>query len=166
MRVVCAYTDWHVLSEQSLDRYAPAHEPVWVGEREDLSYYELLCRLWRDGESFLIVEHDIEIHDRVVPVSAACSEWWCVWPYNGAGRPGTDRMLYRALGCTKFHADLLAAHPRFMDELPVRHWKRLDSEVNPGLTRLGLEPHVHAPPVTHHHVYDGVCACEQDHDAA
>lgn len=64
--------------------------------------------------------------------------------------------------------------------LARRDWRRLDNLVTSGLLARGYGvdrivgdkrfyadmmrgPVIHDPPVLHHHVYDGVCACEAVH---
>lgn len=168
MRIVVPYTlasdpgverGLHPLCERALARYAPEAEMFDLGNRPD-AYHELLCEVWAAGEAFLVVEHDVEIHADVVPELEACPEPWCLYPY-GIGFP--PRPCDCALGCTRFSADLIAAVPDLMRSLPCRDWRRQDCEISPRLRRDGFTPHVHVPPVRHHHVYPGPggpgCAC-------
>lgn len=172
MRIVCPYVSGnepgverglHPRCEQALARYAPEAEMFYLGNRPD-AYHDLLVELWAADEAFLLVEHDIEIHERVVPEMEACSEPWCTWPY-GIGWP--PRPVDSALGCTRFSADLITAVPDLMSSLPVRDWRRQDCEINPRLRREGFAPHVHVPEVKHHHAYPAPggtrCACGEDH---
>ena len=170
MRIVAPYTAFHPLAEQALTRHAPTAERVPLGDRPD-AYYRFLRELWEAGESFHVVEHDIEIHAGVV--DAECAEPWCVWPYRGPGRDAEGAMLTRSLGCTRFHRDLLTAHPDLLAGFPVGHgvnfetsprnWRRVDSELAPRLQGLGYKPHQHEP-VLHHHVYNETgCACGSEH---
>lgn len=127
------------------------------------AYYRLLCRLWVAAESFLVVEHDVEIHAGVIPGLEACGCDWGLYPYPGAGQP--PQLLTSSLGCTRFSAGLLARHPQFMAALPVRDWRRLDCEIHPRLVALGEKPCVHEPPVDHHHAYHSQgCACGRGHE--
>lgn len=177
MRIVCPYTlasdpgmerGLHPLCEAALAAHAPDAEMLYLGTRHD-SYRDLLADLWAAGDSFLLIEHDVEIHDRVIPELDACPEPWCSFPYP-VGSP--DGMIDSSLGCTRFTADLLAAVPDMIDRLPVRDWRRLDCELAPRLRQAGFVPHVHHPAVKHHHVYPAPggnrCACgypggEHDH---
>jgi hypothetical protein len=177
VRVVCPYVlagepgverGLHPLCEQALARFAPDAEMHYLGTRPD-AYRELLEECWAQGESFLLVEHDIEIHERVVSELQACQEPWCAFPY-AIGAPGGD-LIDSSLGATRFSAALLEALPGLIGSLPVRDWRRLDCEIAPRLRSAGFAPHVHSPPVSHHHVYpapgrpDGEwCACGTEHD--
>lgn len=155
----------HPLCERSLSQHAPDTEMHYLGNRHD-AYRELLEDVWRAGDSFLVVEHDIEIHAGVVPEAQACPEPWCAWPYVVGSDP--DGFIEASLGCTRFSADLLRDVPNLIDSLPVRDWRRLDCEISPRLMTAGYSPHVHMPPVLHHHRYPAPggwrCACGQKHD--
>lgn len=148
MRVVCPYVEpkLHPLTLAALQKYAPDADLVDLGLAWD-AYYLFLAQLWDEGEGFLIVEEDIELHEDVLPQLEACSQPWCVFPFPGAG----GALLYGSLGCTRFSTELIAAVPDLMSKLPVRDWKRLDSEILPSLIRHGYEQHIHEPPVPHHH---------------
>ena len=148
MRVVCCYVEGklHPLTLAALQKYAPDADLVDLGLAWD-AYYLFLAQLWEEGEGFLIVEEDIELHADVIPQLEACPEPWCLFGFPGAG----GALLRGSLGCTRFSTELLVAHPDLMAKLPVRDWKRLDSEILPALTKLGYTQHIHEPPVPHHH---------------
>lgn len=133
----------------------------------DEAYHDLFCRLWKDGETFAIVEHDIEVAPGTLAALEACPEWWCAnsyWIYWG---DCMDRFGVPGLGCTRFAAPLIAAHPDLPDLLaatdtgsgrPPKHWMSLDAAVAQWLR--GPFQHVchrHHPNVAHHHdyVYEG-----------
>ena len=154
------------LCERALSRYAPDAELIDLGTRHD-AYRELLEELWQDGESFLIVEQDVEIHEAVIPELGACQEPWCLYAYNIGWPPAPVRS---ALGCVRFSAHLLAEYPNAIADLPVRGWNQLDSMIYPRLREAGFRPHEHEPLVAHHHRYPAPggkrCACgEEDCDA-
>jgi hypothetical protein len=123
------------------------------------AYYWFLGQMWEAGKSFLLVEQDIEVHASV-PKVVYCPEPWCVFGYTQGG----DQFFYHCLGCVRFSAKLIGALPNAISDLPVRHWRRLDAELIPYLLRAGYTPHIHEPPVLQHHVYNGRCACLQDHE--
>ena len=162
MRIVFPCTEIaHPLALSALHRHAPQAEIVDLGGEHD-AYYRLLRSLWEAGESFLIVEHDIEIHAGVIPGMLACAGDWCVFGYYGAGTP--PEPLEHSLGCTRFAAPLLARQPGLMASLPVRDWRRLDCEMFPALLTAGERRCVHQPMVDHHHVYPGMaCSCGKEH---
>lgn len=186
MRVVVPHVGVHSLASRALDRYAPGAERIYVGHHE-YAYRDLIAKLWKEGESFLLVEHDVEIHGDVLRQLLRCEkagEPWCLFGYPGAGDESGDRVLLRSLGCTRFGAPLLRALPSFMEDLPVHHWTRLDGEMYPRLTVWRHEdgspcdhriiegevacpagplwryqPHVHTPNVGHHHWRGDRCDC-------
>lgn len=172
MRVICPYTTIHPLTEAALTASAPSCERIWVGG-SDYAYWQLLADLWAAGESFTIVEHDIEIGRGTLPAFEGCGELWCTFPYNGpAFGDGSDPLLYGSLGCTRFSAVLLAAVPEMMqlvgsiaDGVPAGDWRRNDCLLLGHLRQAGFEPHVHWPAVAHHHMYPPYgCACGADHE--
>lgn len=140
--------------------FAPGCERVDVSGAVD-AYRLLLERLWADGEAFLIIEHDIEIHRWVVPELESCPEDWCLFPYGLVG----GYLVEGSLGCTRFSAALIQAEPGLIGSLPTRDWRRLDCELLGKLRQVGREPHVHQPPVLHHHTYGAQgCACGLAHE--
>lgn len=177
LRIICPFVHGdepgverglHPLTEQALARYAPDAEMHYVGTRHD-AYRELLEEAWAARESFLVVEHDIEIRAGLVEELDACPEPWCAAPYVVGSDP--NGFIESSLGCTRFSAELLRDAPQIISGLPVRDWRRLDCEISPRLRTAGYEPHVHLPAVLHHHRYPaGVpggwrCACGEDCDA-
>jgi hypothetical protein len=175
LRVVCPFVTIHPATEAALIAHAPQVERISVAH-SDLAYCELLTRLWAEGESFLIVEHDIEIHAAVVPDAVACPEPWCVWPFPGPGfwdTAGNDPLLYESLGCTRFSAALMAAEPDALTVagamnagLRAGDWRRMDVSILPTLRARGYEPHTHWPAVVHHHRYSAGCSCGEEGCAA
>jgi hypothetical protein len=170
MRVVCAFVDHpsapglHRDTDKALRAYAPKAERYELGMQDD-AYYMMLSQVWLEGEGFLNVEQDVELHEEVIPQLEACPELLCVFPYEGGKIPGTegDGLIRMGLGCTRFSTELLQAEPDLMMKLPVRGWRRLDSHILPYLFGKGYESHLHWPEVKHHHIYTahGVswCAC-------
>lgn len=146
MKVVVPYVDLHPLTLAALQRYAPDADLADIGKAYD-AFWRFLAQLWDEGEGFLLVEHDIEIHAEVIPQLEGCPESWCVFPFPGAG----GALLYGSLGCTRFSTELIAKVPNLMKDLCVRDWRRLDSEITPALERAGCTRHYHEPPVPHHH---------------
>lgn len=164
--MVAPFTAFHPLTEQALDLYAPGAER-WLLNEHPLAYHTLLAKLWADGDSFLIIEHDIEIRTGVVEELEACPEPYCCFPYAG---PGGD-LLVRSLGCTRFSGEFIAEHPslmldledRGMTETSPRHWRRMDAELAHYMQIRQIAPHMHQPPVLHHHAYRKGCGCGREH---
>lgn len=173
IRVVVPYTAIHPLTEKALNRFARRAERIYVGQ-SDTSYSELLSRLWTEGKTVLLVEHDIQIRAGLVSEAARCSHLWCTWPYAGAGwtDPKANPLLYQSLGCTKFDGELMRAEPDVLSVasaltqgLPAGDWRRMDVSILPTLKERGYEPHRHEPPVLHHHMYPNEgCSCAGRHE--
>jgi len=131
------------------------------------SYHRYLISLWQEGEGFLNVEQDIQIHRDVIPQLSECTEPWCAFGYAGPSGLGED-LLTRSLGCTRFSTELLKAEPGLPTSILMQSWRRLDAVLGPRLMEVGYQVHVHEPPVLQHHVYDSgdgpSCACGGDHE--
>ena len=124
-------------------RYAPMID--------DESYWQLLSDLWRIGNSFTIVEHDIVVGEGTLDELAACPYDWCAMAY-----PYRDDTAY-GLACTKFSRQLIARHPDLMDIVakmsdethPPKHWCRMCAWLSLVLGRLGEVRHEHSEMVGH-----------------
>lgn len=147
MRVIVPFTEIHPLTDQALQRWAPQAERVDVSA-SITSYWELLTKVWADSHSFVVVEHDIEIHEHVLTSFAACPEPWCVYLYLYRGR----RFFSQSLGCSRFRDSLLEERPNLIADFQgaCRHWNSLDGRLIYELGEIGYRAHAHCPPVTHH----------------
>ena len=54
-------------------RYVDVHAPG--------AYWELFKSLWKSGEDFIIVEHDVVVNADTIESFDACPEAWCTAPY-------------------------------------------------------------------------------------
>lgn len=98
------------------------------------AYWRLLCVLWREGETTVLLEGD------KVPVPGAvraiydCPSQWCAYPVPMQNGQYCD---FPTLACVKFGADLMARLPHVIErevgtigigggDVPPRHWQRLD----------------------------------------
>ena len=132
----------------------------------------------RRGEPFVLVEHDVEVHARVLPELEECTEPWCTFPFarllpgphstwDGEGWGPGIALLERSLGCVRFSVKLMAAEPDLMVELGEMsiggtapgHWKRLDDGIAQLLDNRRYGVHVHHPEVKHHHWLERWEAC-------
>ncbi len=128
------------------------------------SYFELLSQLWAEGETFVIVEHDILVYPGAIQEIWDCEVPFCGKPYVIHGG------FAACFGCTKFDASFLRAFPNAMKMGGARqhpmglgtgytHWETLDSRIVAALSELGWScngsqwPHQHWPSVRHLH-YD------------
>lgn len=164
-------TRLHPLAQRGLDAYAPGWERWLIDESDTRGYWQLLGRLWAEPGygDLVVIEHDVEIHNLVLPEFADCREPWCTFPYQGPGPTVPEGLLLTSLGCVRFTAELREAVPDAVvryrpDGAPEGDWRRLDVRICHELQMAGVEVHVHEPPVRHHHVYAGRCACGLEHD--
>lgn len=157
MRVVCPFTRLHPQTADSLDASGRRWEPVWVG-RSIWDYWLLLADLWVDGQTFVVVEHDIAVEATTLDELESCPGEWCAAPYEYLGH------MAHGLGCTKFTASLLQRLPGLMVEVgrisdsqhPPGHWCLIDAWSYRLLATAGVErceahaPVVHLNPLSTH----------------
>lgn len=139
---------------------------------DPVSYYQLVRDLWHTADTFLLVEHDIEINDQALLQAEKCPCVWGTSPYNGPG--GFGDLLCKSLGFVRFRAELMIDEPDVMQivgsvrdggvEIPAGDYRRLDVRISQELINRGYEPHVHASAVQHHHVYRCDCVCGYEHE--
>jgi hypothetical protein len=175
VQVVVPYEpDVNPLARSALERFAKQATYVRLGDGRT-AYWQLLDRLWREARSFILVEHDVEIHERAIRVLTRCPQPWCLFPYSGPRvyGDGGDTLFYGALGCTRFRAQLMVNHPSVVSDIgqiersgiepaTYRDWRGLDGRILSTLGGLGYKPHVHWPAVLHHHLYPSGCSCGDD----
>ena len=112
-------------------------------------YYDLLARLWSEGEGFIVVEHDIVVWPGGLQELANCDEPWCTLPYYCS-----VGWIEDGLGCTKFSHQMIQKSPHFLKEpfpaccAHTRHYCGLDRLIAHRAETLGLKPHVHQPGVS------------------
>lgn len=141
----------------------PIRQPL--SEIDPYGYVEAFQGWWREGDSFLVVEHDIAFTpaDFVDILTCPCS--WCVFPYHYWGKT-----VATGLGFTRFRDTLIERRPHLADQIatygevrPRRtQWWQLDQAVYRYLTILGERPHIHPRQVTHHHTFPSVPGAEPE----
>lgn len=156
MRVIVPFTRLNPSTVYLLDRFAPGWDGIRMDPDRPGQYQDLMEAEWAAPGDFAVVEHDIGVHEGVVPGFLACPELWCAHEYNIAGQ------MLACLGCTRFRHGLKTAVPDLFtridtlpyDGAPPRDWRRMDVRLAGVLTSLGYAPHIHTPPVEHYHIYD------------
>lgn len=165
MRIVCPYAGpVRPAVQDAIRRFAPT--TAFVEMNGLFGYAELFLRNWTGQDDFVIIEHDIVIHESVVPSFLGCPEMWCTYSYPALG----GRLeASRSLGCTKFSAELQRMiHPSefiFADNRTdwalcecrgAGCWRELDVRLDRALSkRYAFDVHVHGR-VTHMHEYKSV----------
>lgn len=156
------YTDLHPATLAALEPERDRVELVDVSE--DGAYWHLFESLWRRGEDFILVEHDIEVGESTIESFDRCPKSWCTATYRWQRREGyrgpSDVILWHALGCVRYRSELIARHPEVADTRWLRaRWPHLgeppfdyrlvDAIQSEVLRRRLQQPHLHAR-VTHH----------------
>lgn len=151
MRVVVPFTALDPATVWSLAEFqyalpgSPEVELVDLSDDPVRGYPALLKRLWREGETFCLIEHDIEIGPSTLYDFRACSYGYCAAPYPWRTDVGP------ALGCTRFRDSFIAKYPGAAKAIGEVGASQLDVVfMRHVLARdLGEQPHLHAP-VVHH----------------
>lgn len=135
----------HPLTRHLTGMFAP--DAVWRGiDPGNLNgYAQLLHEVWQDDGDLVIIEHDIGVHEKVLPRFLDCDQPWCGNAYPVGHLPTM------ALGCTRFTAGLKKALPGLMDSLG--DWRQLDTRIQERLHAVGHVQHRHFPDVHHFHEY-------------
>jgi hypothetical protein len=114
------------------------------------SYWSLLCGLWLEQQSFIIVEHDIVPWPGAIEEIWNCPLPWCAFSYHrhvSELRRGVGD--YHGFGCVKFSAELMKRLPEVWTKCERRHWSKLDTHFEHFTYVAGIRPHHHRPPVIH-----------------
>jgi hypothetical protein len=106
----------------------------------DRDYSRLLTDLWREGEGFTIVEHDVVPFPGAISALEACEEPWCVHWF-----PFAPNAIRPALGLVHFSTGLINSIRLGWD----CDWWHLDGQVYPMLHLCAGDPHRHHPDVAH-----------------
>jgi hypothetical protein len=89
-----------------------AYNPEYVDLTSDpvYGYGRLLQRLWKKGQSFCIVEQDIEVGPSTIYDFRACNHRYCAAPYPWLTDVGV------AMGCTRFRDSFIAEFPTAVED--------------------------------------------------
>lgn len=133
--IVVPYTD---LSEATREA-VPDADFVRVDEAH--GYRLLLAELWRRGEPFTLVEHDVVPTRAQLAALEECDRPWCHYGYF----PGHWIPVF---GCVRFSAELIAGTPGVWDD-ESWPWSQLDMRFATVARALGWRAHWHSPHVRH-----------------
>jgi hypothetical protein len=161
-RIFVPYTDLHPATVAALEPHRERVELVEVSEEG--AYWRLFESLWQRGEDFILVEHDIEVGASTVETFDECPKAWCTATYRWRRREGyrgpADVILWHALGCVRYRAELMAQLPELGDSRwllskwphlgePPFNYRKVDAIQSELLLHRRRLPHRHAM-VTHH----------------
>lgn len=152
MRVIVAYTEVHPDTRAALEGW-PGVEYHYTGQ-DDYAYGRLLRELWKDGESFLLIEHDVVPTLEHLARMVGCENVYCAAPYRWGQAVGVT------LGFTRFRSLLLRSYPDAAEIAcriphpfgePGHYHTPLDIWLQAAVLRdlYGLQPCCHLPAVEH-----------------
>ena len=140
MKVVMPVARYHNEAVEALLQTVGHQVSIIPVHQSDYAYWYLFSHLWKAGQPFVLVEHDIVIRPDTIDLLAACPALWCGFVYHEA--PGEP---VAGLGCTKITPD-----PRVDLGLVQRLvWQNVDSAVTGLMMGLGLTRHDHHPWLRH-----------------
>ncbi len=129
-------------------------EVVTLDAGDDGAYAALLERLWRAGDTFMVVEHDVVPTKAQLADLARCQHPWCSTCYDTAAYPRTPM-----LGLVRFDRALLerrsevGVHVLRTGYTRTRHvgWRSVNETLARHLFAIGETWHRHQPDVVHLH---------------
>jgi len=113
----------------------------------DRAYADFLGERWREGETFINIEHDIVPWPGAIESLIDCPEAWCGYAYHTGVSRDPHPYWHPMLGCTKIGSELIN---RIYDcwDTPVV-WYDCDIRLATRGYAARMSPHRHYPDVTH-----------------
>ena len=126
---------------------------IWVDVSDSpLDYFESLRAIWKLGEGFALLEHDVVSRPDIVRAFNECEHPWCTFEYDNLCHPECREAYQNQLGCTRFSREIVRAVPRaFEMPEPERLWQRVNEGLGANLRAAGYGHHWHGPAVLHLH---------------
>ena len=154
MRVVVPYVPG-MIHDATIDAAGDEALLLAIDPGNDRTYAWVLIALWEAGRTFAIVEQDVVPPPGWADRFERCPNRWCIVPPDGL--MGSDW-----LGCARFRAELLIAHPTLMRQAQADPsadgdapytWRKVDIRLARYLRQAGIGPCFHSPPAGHLHDY-------------
>ncbi len=142
------YTAVHPATAESAPRDA-----VWIDvSNSDIAYYVALLDIWKRGETFALLEHDVLCRPDIIQEFEDCPEPWCLYGYDSMCHPQCQEAWRNQLGCTRFRSELIAVVPDALSSIPADNWDwhEMCNGVGENLRAAGFTHHWHHPPAEHH----------------
>ena len=117
---------------------------------DSLDYINYMRDRWREGHSFINIEHDVVPWPGALESLEDCSQEWCSFAYDTAAKD----FLLAPLGLAKLSFGLIQALPGVWEgDLP---WHELDAHLYRYATDRGHTAHQHRPSVlnANHYLLD------------
>lgn len=144
------YVPYTVVHQATVTAAPP--DAIWVDvSGSDIAYYGAMCDWWSRGETFAVIEHDIECRPDVIEAFNTCTEPWCMFGYAEMCHPECMEAWRNAIGCTRFRSELIAAVPDAATNIPAElwDWHNMCDGLGNNLRAAGFTHHWHHPPVGH-----------------
>lgn len=151
-------------TRDSLTEYAPDTQIMPVAEGDVFGCWELYKSFWGNDDDLMVVEHDIILHEDVIPQFEACPQPWCLFPFRY--RPDTD-FLRSSTGCARYRREFREkVTPEMIEAVPgscnrcdgrTGCWAHMDGRIHHAGEEAGFTIHVHWPSVGHKTVMPGEC---------
>lgn len=128
LTILCAYTDLRPETKQALDPWGPEYVDVSSSPQ---AYWSAVRDRWTGERDLVIIEHDVVVHDQVMPEFAQCDRLWCTFPYPCA----QGGQFETGAGCARYSKYLQRFIPASEIEEKAVHWVYCDCppECSPGI---------------------------------
>lgn len=107
-------------------------------------YAYVLGALWKAGDEFCIVEHDVVPWPGALDALKSCPHLWCAYWF-----PFAANAIRPALGCLRVSEDLIELYPDLWRKWAGAEWNDLDGAFYTAIQPLADRPHRHHPDVAH-----------------
>jgi hypothetical protein len=115
------------------------------------AYWAAMAMWWKNGEMFMVLEHDVVCRPDIIAEFDACPEPWCAFGYANMCHPECMEAWRNLLGCTRFRAEIIAAVPDAVTSVDPKYydWHNMCDGVGNNLRAAGFTHHWHYPPAEH-----------------
>lgn len=141
MNIYVPYTSINEATTFALQGY----NPIYVKMEKQESYLEFLKQRWKEGESFINVEHDVVPWIGAIDELIDCKFTWCAYGYKI--KESIEFTPY--FGCVKFTSQLIHLLPEIWNdrEKISKDWNTLDMFMEKYARDHGIKVHQHFPAV-------------------
>lgn len=164
MRVIVAYCEGMLHPRTTASICAQGYTPELHRMVDERDYPLLIRDLFRSGDDFTMVEHDVESRAGVMGEFEACPEPWCFHGYRMAAPFDECGIDYAPLGMTRFRGGLYGTVAELVEDRWAKageiepyftqHWCSRDAWLGRYLIDVaGVTPHRHPGDVVHHRNY-------------
>jgi hypothetical protein len=123
------------------------YDTYYINMREENSYLEYFKERWKEGKSFINVEHDVIPWPGALDEIEHCQEPWCGYGYLKFEKAGSNPYL----GCVKISVEMIKMIPDVWSDREKYSvcWGNLDVHLAEYAKKCSIKFHQHFPSVTH-----------------